>query len=181
MFWSLLRIVFLYFCIVNFAFSNEMNDKSKKAFYWGLRNITSLSYTGYQNSVSFDAKYKSFNFYLGPSLSLSDAYLPWKSSYGFHTGSFYNLPVNSAFIAINGFHLQYLKGKFSDQNSHSNHTWEAFFTTGSGYNWQNFDFILTMGFGAFYERFYDNVIMDYNFQNGYNFLISFHIAYQIYN
>lgn len=172
----LLRNITLFTCLF---LSLEGIAQEEKTRSLSASTITNLSFTGYQQSLCIDIGINEMHhLYAGPAFSLSDAYMPWRSSYGFHSGYRAEFSLQGNWISSAGLHLQ---GIFGEQHrvNKTNSTWEGFLNYGFGYQYKKLSIMNNLGFGGYIERFFNSFTNEYRVQNGYNFMVSLQIRYQL--
>lgn len=141
----------------------------------GVQTQTGLSYTGWRQSFNLQLSKNSHTVYLGPGVSLSDAYLPHRSSLGWQTGYYYVFENNNRFINTAGIHLQALYGQSAGETTPQ--TYEVFLHYGLGVKFKSFQIVNTLGFGGYVERFYNFGFSEKQTLGGFNFMPGLMINY----
>lgn len=150
-------------------------SQNQAALNYGVQTQTVLSYTGWRQNINFEFAVNKNRFYLGPGLSISDAYMPAKTSFGWQAGYNRVFEHEKNWITTAGVHFQAFYG--ADRVQVRPQTYEAFFNYGLGYQTGKFQIINTLGFGGYLERFYNTGFGEIQMQEGYNFMLNLTVGY----
>lgn len=152
-----------------------MYSQNQSVLNYGIQTQTILSYTGWRQNINFEFAVNKNRFYLGPGLSISDAYMPAKTSFGWQAGYNRIFKHEKNWITTAGIHLQALYGAYPA--SVRPQTYEAFVNYGLGYQTGRLQIINTLGFGGYLERFYNTGFGEIQMQEGYNFMLNLTVGY----
>lgn len=157
--------------------AKAQDDDSSRATF-GVHTTTSLSYVGWRQNVNVELNLNGHRISAGPGLSLSDAYLPWESSYGFQFGYRYLFDIKKGFISSAGVSSQTLFGRQNRVNRRTI-TSELLLNYGFGYRRGNWYVLNTLGFGGYREHYYNHGFEEYQNDIGYNFQLTLTLGYDL--
>lgn len=168
-------VIFLFFSSVK---ANTIRDTTWR---WALETASSLSYSGFNQSLVVIITSDKNSIYFGPKISLSNYYLPLYSIYGINSGIRSTFAQSGRLKAF--FNLDY-QNSFSKTNKPSktikfNTIHEFNFSYGIHYNFsEQFSIGNSIGFGRYLE-FYNDIKENRKiiFQ-GYSGLLKFFIQYE---
>ena len=142
------------------ATSTKGQDEAPGLRAFGIQSNFSVSFSGYSVSLAAVYKVAYHDFFLGPTLSISNSYLPGKGPWGVHSGWKYTYASHKsvgAFILVdyrNSFYRPYDPYKLKPSLYNSIHE----INLALGFKWQfvpEWYFKAAIGTGVYYEKSHD--------------------------
>ena len=156
-----MREIFL-FSILFVTTVSKAQDEAPGLRSFGIQSGFSVSFSGYSVSLAAVYKLAYHDFFLGPTLSVSNSYLPGKGPWGINTGwryTYANHKSVGAFILVdyrNSFYRPYDPYNLRPQIYNSIHE----INLALGFKWQfvpEWYFKAAIGTGIYYEKSHDIV------------------------
>ncbi len=163
------------FALPFFLTSILLQAQDTSRFHFGVHTQTTLSFTGWRQSVNLEFVTGNNRFYGGSGFSISDTYFPAHTSKGWQLGYRRIFVHDKNWISTAGFHIQSLYG--AKQNGIYPQTYEAFLNYGLGYTAGRWAIVNTLGFGGYVERFYNTGFREKQTIEGYNFMLNLMVGY----
>lgn len=157
-------------------------------FTLGISASSSFTYTGINSYLLLDANLGKHDIYAGPKLVISDSYLPYQAIMGYDVGYDYIILSNSRLSAL--INLDYQVSYYDPYNPNNvdianrkNTVNELFVSLGISYRLgrkSRFAAVLSLGTGAFVEKYYDVVALNKNITTGLSQMARVGIRYNIF-
>lgn len=157
-------------------------------FTMGISASSSFTYTGINSYLLLDANVGKHDIYAGPKLVISDSYIPYKAIMGYDLGYNYLLLSNGRLSAL--INLDYQISYYDPYNPNrvdiankKNTINELFVSFGISYRLSRksrFAITLSLGTGAFLEKYYDVVELNRNITTGLSQMARIGIRYNIF-
>jgi len=175
--------------VLSFALSITTQGQSNAGkFSLGISPATSFTYTGINSYLLVDASLGKHDLYAGPKVVLSDSYLPYKAIMGYDIGYNFFVLTNGRLSAL--VNLDYQISYYDPYNPNKvdlpgkkNTINELFFSLAVNYRLSKksrFSIWLSLGTGAFLEKYYDVVALDKNINTGLSQMARVGIRYNIF-
>lgn len=163
------------FLITAVLIVSKLHAQEQERFLYGIQTQTTLSFTGWRQSLNFSFTAGKNQIYAGPGMSISDAYFPTQTSLGWQLGYSRIIEHDHQWFSTAGIRLQSLYGAKNTEVRPQ--TYEAFLNYGFGYRIGKLEIVNTMGFGGYLERFYNTGFREKQTIEGYNFILNLTIGY----